>query len=251
VSANVRTPSGAGIYRRRILLVGEPGRVAGDLEDDFHHFRVQLDHDGERVRAARGQAVRFPWTSCPGALEPLRRLEGLRVGAGASAAFGHTDPRAQCTHLFDLAALAAAHAGRERARRDYEVEVPDRVEGATRARLRRDGAPALEWELNRHEIMSPRSFAGVRLLGRGFLAWCDEHLDADGVEAALVLRRACYISMGRGHAFDAMAGPTAFMALTAGSCHTFTPGIVEDARRVRGSTRDFTDAPERLLGDAS
>ncbi|MDJ0865109.1 MAG: DUF2889 domain-containing protein [Myxococcota bacterium] len=239
-----RVPYGDGVYRRRIRLVAEPGAVVGELEDDFHHFRARIHHDGVRVTAAEGEALRFPWTSCPGATAPLRALEGMPLENRAE---GHTDPRLQCTHLFDVTALAVAHAAAERTRRQYDVAVPDRRDGATRVELSRDGSPLLAWSLRGRRIREPEPWSGLTLAGREFHDWCRAHLDEDTLEAALVLRRASFIAMGRTHDFDAMRGPQEFLALTAGSCHTFQPATAAAATRVRGTTRDFTHHREALL----
>lgn len=243
----LRPDYGRGSYRRRIRLRAEGRCVTGDLEDDFHRFRVHLEHDGEVVVRAEGEALRFPWTSCPGAVAPLARLEGMRLSRSSRAAHGHTDPRAQCTHLFDLAGLAIAHASRG-ASRDYDIEVPDRVDGRTRATLRRDGEPLLHWEIERSRIAAPEPFAG-RSTRSGFLDWVQETLDPDLAEAALVLQRACSIALGRLYDMDRVEGPSAFGVMAGGVCHTFSPGTMEQARRVVGSARDLTQAPEALLAD--
>jgi hypothetical protein len=244
----MRAGYGRGSYRRRILLRAESRRVTGDLEDDFHRFRVHVEHDGERIVRAEGEALRFPWTSCPGALVPLARLEGMGLLPSSRAAHEHTDPRAQCTHLFDLAGLAIASAARGTGTREYEIEVPDRVEARTRAVLRRDGQPFLHWEIERSRIVAPEPFEG-RSMGAGFLAWVQQALEPDVAEAALVLHRTCSISLGRLYDMDAVEGPSAFGVMAGGACYTFSPGTMEQARRVVASARDVSRSPEALLAD--
>jgi len=244
----LRADYGGGCYRRRIRLQAESRRATADLEDDFHRFRIKVEHDGDRVLRAEGEALRFPWTSCPGALMPLARLEGMPLSPSSRAAHEHTDPRAQCTHLFDLAGLAIAHAARGPGTREYDVEVPDRVEARTRAALRRDGQPFLHWEIERSRIVAPEPFVG-RSTRAGFLAWVQQTLDPDLAEAALVLHRACSISLGRLYDMDGVEGPSAFGVMAGGVCHTFSPGTMEQARRVVGSARDVSRAPEALLAD--
>ena len=107
-----------------------------------------------------GTSGRYPWSTCPGALAPLERLAGMPLAAASSAVRRWTEPRAQCTHLLDLAGLAVAHAAAGRVRRGYEVEIPDRVEGRSHARLRRNGEPLLDFEMERGTIVSPAPFAG-------------------------------------------------------------------------------------------
>ncbi len=65
-----KIPYGQGIYHRRIRATSSPGLVNAELEDDFHHFRVRLQHDGEKIVEIEGDAVRYPWTTCPGATTP-------------------------------------------------------------------------------------------------------------------------------------------------------------------------------------
>src|SRR5262245_29567242 len=103
-----RLPYGEGVYRRGFALAGGEGSVVADLEDDFHRFRVTLEHDGERVTHVLAQAFRYPWTECVGAVAVLRGLEGAALSQRPRAAARHADPRANCTHLFDLAGLAIA-----------------------------------------------------------------------------------------------------------------------------------------------
>src|SRR5262245_22358764 len=150
-----RIPYGQGVYRRAFALVGGEGRVVADMEDDFHRFRVTLEHDGGRVTRVIGEAFRYPWTECPGAAAVLAGLAGMPLTTRPTAAGEHADPRANCTHLFDTASLAVAHAAARRARRRYDVEVPDRRDGRTRARLLRDGVPLLDWEALDPRIVAP------------------------------------------------------------------------------------------------
>jgi hypothetical protein len=244
-----RLPYGEGIYRRAFLLVGGEGRVVAEMEDDFHRFRVTLEHDGARVTRVAGEAFRYPWTECPGATVVLAGLAGMPLATRLGAAAEHADPRANCTHLFDTAALAVVHAAAGRARRRYDVEVPDRRDGRTRARLRRDGRPLLDWELDGERIVAPEPFAGRVLRGSAFLRFAERELDPERAEAAIVLRRACAISAGRARDLDLAPHAGVYMSLAAGSCHSFTPGIAERALRVRGTTRDFTHRPEALLAE--
>jgi hypothetical protein len=242
-----RPDYGRGVFRRRIELRGGDRCVEADLEDDFHRFGVRLEHDGRQVVRIAGAAGRYPWSTCPGALAPLERLVAMPLAAAASAVRRWTDPRAQCTHLLDLAGLAVAHAAAGRERRGYEIEIPDRVEGRSHARLRRDGEALLDFEIERGAIVSPEPFAGQPSFGGGFGRWAEATLAPDLAEAAIVLQRACGIAMGRQWDMDQVPGAWVFGALTGGACHTFGARVVEDARRVLGSMRDFTDAPERLL----
>ncbi|MCZ7525528.1 MAG: DUF2889 domain-containing protein [Acidimicrobiia bacterium] len=238
----------ADAYRRRIrLTTTEPGLVVGGLEDDMHHFRVRLRHDGRRVVAITAEAPRSPWTTCPDAGIRLRDLEGVPLFERATGAAAHADPRAHCTHLFDLAGLAVAHAAAGRTRRQYDAEVPVPVDSRARVRLWRDGAPVLSWTLEGGRVVDPPLYARAPWEG-GFLRWADTTLDPDGAEAAGVLRRACRIGLGRGMDLDRIATADELGALMTGICYTMQPERIGHARRNRGTIRDFGDRPDDLLG---
>lgn len=238
---------GTGVYRRRIRLERRSGRVVGELQDDFHHFAVDLQHDGAVVTGARGGGLRTPWTTCGGAIPPLERLQGLALTSSLRKAPRHTDPRQQCTHLFDLASLAVAHAARAgEAARVYDVSIPDRVEGRTSATLDRDGERLLEWALEGSTVAGPDPFAGRALSGAGFGEWA-ETLGPDPGEAVQVLRRAVFISMGRRWDFDRMRNASQFAELVGGACHTFSREQIGQADRMPGTRRDFGREPGAIF----
>jgi len=230
--------SGTAGYRRRIELVTvSPEVVQGELEDDFHHFRVSIAHDGAKVTALEGTAVRHPWSTCPDALIPLQSLVGAPVTADATGHSTHGDARTSCTHWFDLTGLAIALAGSGRAHRRYDMTVPDRAEsGRTTAHLSRDGAALLDWEVDAQTILGPAPYAG-QSMGRGFLAWANESFDPDTAEAVIALRRACRISLGRLMDLDAYDTADEVGHGMENTCHTFSTAVVTTAVRMKGSSR--------------
>jgi len=250
-SANLpaRLPYGEGVYRRRILLVAADGRVTADLEDDFHRYGVEIAHDGGQVGAVRGHVGRFPWSECENASTPLQAFRGAPLSTSLTANARRGNPRENCTHLFDLAVLAVAHAAAGRARRQYDIAVPDRVDGVTRATLQRDGELVLAWDLCGSEISDPPPYAGRELRGASLASWAESELDPDTAEAAIVLRRGSFISNGRLGDFDSAPNASVLLPWAENSCHSFTRGIAEKALRIRGSTREFTHHPERPLAD--
>jgi len=227
-----------GAYRRRIELVTvSPSVVEGELVDDFHHFRVSIAHADGVVTAVDGASPRHPWSTCPDALDPLRALVGAPVTADATGHGAHADARTTCTHWFDLAGLAIAHAAGGRDRRTYDITVLDRdADGRTTADLARDGERVLAWHVVGQDVVSPEPFAGQDL-GRGFLAWAGATLDPDTAEAAILLRRALRISMGRLMDLDLFERASDVGHGMEGTCHTFSPGVQEVALRMKGSTR--------------
>jgi hypothetical protein len=238
-------PSGA--FRRRIRIASSSGEATAELEDDFHHFRVTVEHDGSRVTDVRGESVRFPWSTCPMAAAQLVPLTGMPLSDRSTAVGDVISARDNCTHMFDLAGLAVAQAARpEHDPRQYDVVVPDAVDGRRRVTLERDGVQQLAWLVDRDTILEPEPFTGQALRG-GFLAWAEATLAADTAEAAIVLRRACHIAFGRLQDLDVYADASPLLPIMSGACYTFQPERAPGAMRMKGTIRDFSHAPERML----
>ena len=227
------------VFRRQILLVRDGEFVHGDLADDAHHFAVHLRHDGARITAIEGEAVRHPWSTCPEALAPLRELVGMPLSDRATAVGEHAPARRNCTHWFDLAGLAVAHAASGRDRREYACAIWGDPAVRVDATLHRDGTAVLAWRLEDGHVQGEPPFDGRPLRG-GFLAWAESELDPELAEAAIVLRRACTIAGVRFFDLD-RATHAPDVQTVAGQCHTYTSGTAERAKRVHGSRRDFTD----------
>src|SRR2546423_10980018 len=109
-------------------------------------------------------ARRPPWTACGGEGGMLDGLLGMPLSPDPQQVYRHTNGREQCTHLLDLAGLAAAHAARGIVAREYDAEVPCLDPAARRdAVLRTDGHEVLRWTLERNTIVAPATFAGQDL----------------------------------------------------------------------------------------
>lgn len=94
-------------FRRRLRLRHEGATaVEADLEDHVHHFGVRVEHDGRVVTAVTPRAVRWPWVTCPGALDQLQALVGAPIGERPLV----DDPRQHCTHALDVARWAVRFA---------------------------------------------------------------------------------------------------------------------------------------------
>ena len=240
---------GADAYRRRILIATtDPGVVVADLEDDFHHFVVTLRHDDRHVTSVHAESRRWPWSTCPSAAEPLRKLANMPLDRRFTAAGKWTDPKQNCTHQFDAACYAITHAAWGRSRRVYDIEVPrrDPATGATRVRLWVDGVIDLMWDIEWDGLVAPEAPFGSAPWKGGFMRWADSTLAPEAAERAITLRRGCDIGMGRGMDLDAVPVADQLPKLMAGVCHTLQPGVVEVALRNVGSIRDFSTHPERL-----
>ena len=215
-------------FRRRFRVRPVAGAVRAELEDDFHHMEVVVRHEDGVATAVEGAMPRAPWTTCPGASVQLARTF---VGASLTDFPARGEKQANCTHLHDLATLAAAHAG-DTAALTYDVLVSDPVEGRSQAELRRNGNAVFQWTLESFRITAPAELAGLRL--DQLKAWI-ETLDAQGQEAARILRWGAMIAHGRQipmeHQSDASKLPP--------NCFTFQPEKAKHAKRV-GVIRDFT-----------
>ena len=236
-----------GEYRRRVeVATWAPGVVVGELEDDFHRFGVVLGHDDTMVTGIEGVARRFPWSTCPGAVDPLRAEVGTELCPTLSGVRRQTQPQLTCTHMYDVFALAVVHAHDGRERTAYDIVVPDREDGRSRAQLTGPDGLALDWQIARNTIEGPPPFGGRALYG-GFVGWAEETLDPATAEAAIVLRRAFYISLGRMVDLDDYASASEIDPRQLGVCHTFQPDVVASSVRVRGATRDYSGRPDALL----
>lgn len=223
--------------RRAILLDPQPGRIRAFVEDEVHHFEIELAHHDGIITHVAARTIRHPWTTCAGA-GPLL-ADRLRGTALADAA-GFDSPYAHCTHLHDLALLAAAHALDERPIL-FRMFVADMVAGKRRAVLARNGAILIDWPLDRETILPPHPQAGLSL--RTIRQW-GAALPADEREAGLLLRRVVFIALARTFDPDRDAEvPNPPM----GACFTHQPENFDPEARFRGSRRDLSTARQSAL----
>jgi Protein of unknown function (DUF2889) len=241
----VQTDQDDVVYRRRIRIVTpQPGVVFGALEDSPHHVRVTVRFTDGRVQSVTGEAVRLPWTTCPGAVEGLASLAGTELTTSLRTLRNLFDPPSHCTHLFDLAQLTLAHAASGRTERTYDALCVRRGT-RTEASLHRDDQPILAWSVENGTIIGPGDFAGVGLT-KGFLEWCTQHLDDDAAEAAFVLRRASTISGVAGIRLDDYP-VVADSGITPGVCYTAHADRIHVAWRNTGSQRDYRAGADGML----
>ena len=228
--------------------------VVAWLEDDFHHFGVTLSHDGEVVTGVSMIARRYPYSTCPSAVEPIRDLIGAPLVKRASDVGRWINMRMQCTHIFDLAGLALAHAAARRMHRRYQTIVDDRhiVEvlasgrrtlGSGRAVLLQDGVEVLVWDIDRHEITAPDEWIG-QSLNKGFRGKT-ETLDIEPAEHANILRRAIMIAGGRSADRDTSLLPRENIKYAV--CHTYQPSQRPNAEWISSSVRDWSGEQDELL----
>ncbi len=214
-------------YRRRIRVQAAPGLAMAMLEDDYHCMSVALEHDGERVTAVTPTMYREPWTTCPGAMAQLRETF---AGALLAEVTARREKTRNCTHLHDLAVLAAAHAG-QAVRLDYDIRVSDPVDGRRILELRRDGRPLLRWIEQDGVLVEP-----VDAAGRGLMALRDwiAGLDPADREPARLLQWGAIVAHGRTLPSSAMDDALRMPP----NCYTFQPERAAIARRI-GRIEDF------------
>jgi hypothetical protein len=177
-----------GHFYRRVVVIPSGDCVSAAVEDESHHMELKLYHDGERITAIQGMHHRIPWSECPGAPVHLEDFVGL--GLRRMHEPTGIDGRLQCTHLFDLTRLSMARAllGTPV---QYDVAIEDRVQGRTQGTVLRNGRVAIQWHVAGTEVIAPDPYVGHSIYGKAL--W-PASLDADTVEAALVLRRVFFIA---------------------------------------------------------
>lgn len=204
-------------FWRKISLCAGEGKVDAKVADNVHEFVITVHHDGERVTDVTGDAPRFPWITCPGAIEQLKLLVGTPVRGAARI---DVDQAHQCTHMLDLARLAVAQVQRG-GTREYDISIRHAdVRMLTLATLRRDGELLLDWQVKDGIVVSPPLFAGHDTQGRS--RWPEEVLaNPDLIEAALVLRRCVFVFRSR--PFSRNAKSAADLDKMTGVCFSFQP----------------------------
>ncbi len=255
------------ILRRRILIVaGEPALegqylIRADVEDNPHRFGITVRHDGQKVLAVEVDSghMRHPYVQCKSAAGQLSRLVGMALTDHALGAYRHTRGAEQCTHMFDMASLAIAHAKRGTLRRQYDVEVDCtdfRAEhnahgftllGKRRLKLFRDGTLVLDWPMEGDVIVSgPHADQNVRTM----MAWIEANItDLDEIEAVVVARRTLIVSTSLLIDLGNPSNLSVASAKPMGACYAFQHPIVETLTPVRGNSRNFSEHPEALLAD--
>jgi hypothetical protein len=222
-------------YRRRFRIVPGAHSVRSDVEDDFHCMTVTVHHDGRIARTIEAQTIRAPWTTCPGA---VAQLQQTFTGVALKEFRARGEKRSNCTHLYDLAVLGAAHALDVYAL-VYDVLVSDPVNAIRRAELRRNGEKLLSFTDVNDRIVEPLELAGCA--PHEMRAWI-ESLDADLQEGARVLQWGRLVANGRTIPMEQQSDATRMP----NNCYTFQPLIAAQAKRV-GEIREFSSQAAQPL----
>jgi hypothetical protein len=223
-------------FRRRFSITPRGRRVEAEVEDDFHCMRLTVHHDGTRATSLEPEMVRAPWTTCPGAVEQVKKTF---TGVALDQFPQRADEKAHnCTHLYDLALLAGAHA-RDARPTVYDILVADPVDGVARAELRLNGTPVLGWRYAGLKIVAPKHLEGMSL--DKMREWI-ETLDPATAEAARILRWGSFLAHGRVIPMEKQSDAGRMPA----NCYTFQPERARVARRI-GVIRDFSQGGAQPL----
>lgn len=222
-------------FRRRFIITPSAGSVRAAVEDDYHCMAVTIRHDGTTILAVSAEMDRAPWTTCPGAMAVIARTF---TGVTLSEAARRGDKPANCTHLYDLAVLAAAHSG-DAVPSAFDILATDPVDGKVTAEIRQNGAPLLRLVHHDNVLIEPTSAAGASLFK--LRAWI-EALPAEPQEAARLLQWGSILAQGRTYPLELQSDATRMPA----NCYTFQEAQKQVAQRV-GAVFDFSQEAREPL----
>jgi hypothetical protein len=238
---------GEGFCRRRIRLTkSERYRTIGELEDDFHHFRVELTHDGEKILTVSGSALRAPWSTCSEVNRPLQKIVGSPLSPESTAIGGYASPTSNCTHLFDLTGLVISHTVQDKLIRQYDLMVTDPSNLKQELFLWLDSELVLAWIVQDNTIIEPSEWEGISLQGK-FIPWAMTQLDPQTAEAAIALRRMLHISSGHGINLDKIENGAEHLDGPIGRCYTYTDTVLLRATRMKKTVRNFEQEEHAAL----
>lgn len=199
------------------------------MEDDYHCMTVVVEHDGERATAIQPGMRRAPWTTCPGAEHQLQdTFSGLPLADFESR---RSEKKSNCTHLYDLAILAAGHAA-DRQETIYDILVSDPVDGNRRAELRKNGRAVMGWAESEFKMTAPAEIEGLTLYD--LKSWIAT-LDPEQQEYARLLQWGNMLANGRTYPIELQSDATKLPP----NCYTFQPQQAKTAKRV-GEIKDFS-----------
>ncbi|MFV8816719.1 DUF2889 domain-containing protein [Haliea sp. E17] len=220
-------------FRRRFRVTPGAGSISAEVEDDYHCMGVVLHVvDGVALRVEPVMR-RAPWNTCPGA---VAQLEATFTGTALEdfpAAVA--EKSANCTHLFDLAQMAARYAAVVEPV-IFDVLVSDPVDGVRHAELRRNGSRVTGWSERDMCIVAPDEMAGIALFA--MKPWL-QTLAGEALEAAKILRWANMMANGRSIPLEDQSDATRMPP----NCYTFQPDRAATAHRV-GEVKDFSNGTE-------
>lgn len=224
-------------FRRRFRITPEPTRICCEVEDDYHCMTVVVNHDGKVVTSIEPGMRRVPWTTCPGAEQQLKQtFNGVALEDFAS----RGDKKSNCTHLYDLALLAANHF-HDTEGTVYDLLVSDPIDGVRLAEIRKNGRTVLSWSESGFTITEPPELAGTPLFD--MREWISG-LEKEQQEYARLLQWGNMLANGRSIPLENQSDATKMPP----NCYTFQTERAKTAKRV-GEIRDFSAEESDPLAD--
>lgn len=240
---------GPRIFRRRIRIEKHGKRIVAGLEDTLHAFTLVLCHDGSVVTAIEGKWLRHPHNTCIGAEDQFAPYVGKPLTGQRSVFRRYSDVRQQCSHFVDVLGLVFSHALRQGDVRQFDITVPDLVEGKSWAEIHVDGELVHHWEIDQEFILHPRQLAG-RSLHTGFSRWSAEVFEGDALEAAHILQMGITVALAGMLDFMAMAARhtngSVVMHVMKDVCYGLQTERIDQADLCH-DPRDFTDSAGAML----
>ena len=222
-------------YRRLLVVEPSDASVVAMLEDDMHRMAVVLHHADGLVVAIEPVMDRAPWDTCPGA---RARLIETFNGTALAEVTARREKKQNCTHLHDLAVLAAAHA-HDDGKSSWDIRVSDPENGERILTIRRNGILQHRWQERDGMLVAPAAVAGKHLMA--LRDWIGSLSGAEQ-ESARLLQWGGLVAHGRTIPLDQQSQASALPA----NCYTLQPERAIHARRV-GQSLDFSDGSRKPL----
>ncbi|MEM8593454.1 MAG: DUF2889 domain-containing protein [Pseudomonadota bacterium] len=245
---------GQGTYHRQIRIVYSDGLIRAALEDDLHAFELRVEHDSQRIIALNSEAVRFPFTTCPGANDPLQAFVGLGLDLTSREYNALVNARNNCTHVYDLLLSALFHRGDSTAEShkvEYDIQIDDETKHGSVGTLLINGVQQLEWIANGFELIGPDELAGLPLM-RGFSKWAVSRYQGVQQHAAFMLQKGYLVAQARRYESNSRLGKKASDDQSMqGTCHTYSPERSDTSHRTDNPTIEFYKGTTQLLSFVS
>jgi hypothetical protein len=208
---------------------------------------LTISHDGHTITALDSITRRAPWDACTGAQAVAKRSF---IGLPLDAALPASEKRSNCTHLYDLAVLAAAHA-RDAQPLVYDVLVSDPIAAHADlmlAEIRRNGVAVWQWQMRGQMretlLLAPAAVAGVKLTElRDWIAT----LCAPEAEAARMLQWVSMMANVRQSRSSHIGPPPAARQ----RCYVLGGELASENRKLTVSPRDFSVEGQLPQADAT
>lgn len=238
---------GTGAYRRRVRLNAMPGGATAVVNDDYHAMWLRLMHDEATILDTEAGMLRWPKTTCPGAVHVVREIIGLPLAVTRRAFYGDGRAGRNCTHLLDLAFWLIGQVRRGPGECVVDIEIPDPADGEMRIKAEVDGHLANDWAVRDAVILAPSELAGLSLFS-GFAARAEERLSGLALETAWMMQKAAFVAQGRAYVVDGLPRRRALEEPNrAGACFAFSEPSLSIAEANTGYARDFSEGMRELL----